>query len=66
VVTVDEKMELWKKLLRLRWHQYARIVAVTVLLDQALGPVTSIPQSEGVVLACIAALFAPVPAEKKE
>ena len=55
----------WTKLRQFRWHQYARVAAALVLLDQAIGPVTGIPSSEAVVVACIGALFAPVPAVRK-
>lgn len=55
----------WTKLLHMRWHQWARLIAGVVLADQMLGPLTSLPSSEAIVVACIGALFAPVPVEKK-
>jgi hypothetical protein len=57
-------MTIWKKLRLTRWHQSARVLAALVLLDQALGPLTAIPQSEAIVVACIGALFAPIPTER--
>jgi len=48
-----------------RWHESARAIAAMVLLDQALT-LTSIPSSEGIVVACIAALFAPIPVERRK
>src|ERR1044072_824400 len=54
----------WTKLMHLRWHQTARIVAALVLLDQAVGPITAMPPSEAIVVVALGALFAPVPAEK--
>ena len=47
-----------------RWHTSARIIAALVLVDQAIG-LTSIPSSEAIVVACVGALFAPVPTEKR-
>lgn len=55
----------WTKLLQLRWHQWARLVATALLADQALGTVTGIPSDSAIVIACIGALFAPVPSERK-
>jgi hypothetical protein len=43
------------------WHRAARITALLVLVDQAFGPVTHIPHSGAVVVACISALFSPRP-----
>lgn len=47
-----------------RWHETARIIAALVIVDQAAS-LTSIPTSEAIVVACIGALFAPVPTEKR-
>jgi hypothetical protein len=60
-----EKMK-WTRILHWRWHQYARVIAVLLLVDQAVGVVTAIPPSEAIVVVCLGALFAPVPAEKTE
>ena len=57
---------LCRKLRRIRWHQWARGIAALVLLDQALGTLSGIPPSEAIVVACIGALFAPVPAERRD
>jgi hypothetical protein len=54
-----------KRLRQFRWHQWARIVAALILLDQALGTLTGIPSDSAIVIACIGALFAPVPTERK-
>lgn len=60
-------MNLWKRTRQLRWHQWARIIALMILLDQTkFIPGEALAPSEGIILACIAALFAPVPVEKKE
>lgn len=48
-----------------RWHTSARIIAGLVLLDQALS-ITTIPSSEAIVVACIGALFAPIPTSRRE
>lgn len=56
---------LWK-LRRIRWHQWARAVAAILLFDQALGTITGIPTSEAIIVACIGALFAPVPVERRD
>lgn len=56
---------LWLILLRMRWHHWGRIVASLVLLDQALGPITAMPDSEAVVVLALGALFAPVPTERR-
>lgn len=56
---------IWTSLRHFRWHQWARVIAAMVLADQALGPITSIPSSEAIIVACIGALFAPIPTEKK-
>jgi hypothetical protein len=48
-----------------RWHTSARIVAALVLLDQWASLGSSIPSSEAIVVACIGAMFAPIPTEKK-
>jgi hypothetical protein len=42
------------------------VIAVLLLVDQAVGVVTAIPPSEAIVVVCLGALFAPVPAEKTE
>lgn len=57
--------KLWLKVRAIKWHQYARGVAALVLLDQWLGPLGGIPPSEAIVVACIGALFAPVPVERR-
>lgn len=49
----------------MRWHHWGRIVASLVLLDQALGPITAMPDSEAVVVLALGALFAPVPTERR-
>lgn len=49
----------------MRWHHWGRIVASLVLLDQTLGPVTSLPDSEAIVVLALGALFAPVPTERR-
>lgn len=46
------------------WHWIVRVVAAFVLLDQATG-LTQIPSSEGIVIACLGAMFAPMPKEKR-
>lgn len=56
----------WTTLRHTRWHQWARLTAAVVLLDQALGTISGIPSSEAIVVAAIGALFAPVPAERRE
>lgn len=56
----------WRTLRQIKWHQWARLVAVLVLADQAAGTLTALPSSEAIILACIGALFAPVPTEKRE
>jgi hypothetical protein len=43
------------------WHTTARVTAILVLVDQAVGPVTHIPQSAAIVVACVSALFSPRP-----
>lgn len=55
---------LWPSLLHIKWHQTARLVAFLILIDQAVGPVTHLPPSEGIVVVALGVLFAPVPAEK--
>lgn len=55
----------WQKLRLIRWHQWARGIAFLVLMDQALGTLSGIPPSEAIVVACIGALFAPVPQERR-
>ena len=59
-------VDLWHMLRQKQWHWWARIVAGMVLLDQAIGPLSGIPSSEAIVVACIGALFAPVPSEKRD
>lgn len=55
----------WKKLRRIKWHQWARIIAIALLADQLVGTVSALPGSEAIVLACIGALFAPIPVERQ-
>lgn len=54
----------WRHRPHLAWHQSVRLVAALVLVDQALGPITHIPSSEGIVIVALGVLFAPIPAEK--
>lgn len=56
---------MWTRLKLIRWHQSARFLAALVLLDQAVGPLTTIPSSEAIVVVALGALFAPIPIEKK-
>lgn len=58
-------LKTWQTLRRIRWHQNARLLAALVLLDQAIGPLSTIPSSEAVVVVALGALFAPIPTEKK-
>lgn len=57
---------LWTKLLCIKWHQFARGIAVLVLVDQWLGPVGGIPPSEAIVVVALGAIFAPVPSSHKK
>lgn len=54
------------RLRRWRWHQWARLTAFLIILDQLSPPPDLLPVSEGIIVACIAALFAPVPVEKRD
>lgn len=58
--------KICRKLRLIRWHQWARGIAFLVLMDQALGTLSGIPSSEAIVVACIGALFAPVPVERRD
>lgn len=55
---------LWTKIQSLKWHQWARIVALMVLLDQMLGPISNLPSDATIIVVALGALFAPVPAER--
>jgi hypothetical protein len=52
------------RLRKLRWHQWARIVALLVLFDQLSVPPQLLAQDTAIVVVALGALFAPVPAEK--
>ena len=56
---------VWIKLLHMKWHQFARLLAALVLLDQWIGPLGSIPSSEAIVVVCLGAIFAPVASSRK-
>jgi hypothetical protein len=58
-------LKSWIRLRRIHWHQWGRLIAAMTLLDQALGPVSSIPSSEAIIVACIGALFAPIPVSRE-
>ncbi len=47
------------------WHYFVRAVALLEFIDQLLGPISSMPSSEGIAIACLGALFAPLPKERK-
>jgi hypothetical protein len=53
------------KLHRWRWHELVRLIAGLLLLDQLLGAPSGAPSSEAIIVACIGALFAPVPTERR-
>lgn len=55
---------LWTRLQHTKWHQFARLTAALVLLDQWLGPLGGIPSSEAIVVVCLGAIFAPVPSSR--
>jgi len=46
-------------ILHWKWHQWARVIALLGLIDQATGPFSTIPSSEALVIALFAALCAP-------
>lgn len=52
---------MWRAARSLRWHQWARIIALLFLAEQWWDLSPAIPSSEGILIACIGALFAPVP-----
>lgn len=49
-----------------KWHQWGRVIALIGLLDQALGPFSTIPSSETLVIALFAALCAPPMGDKNK
>ena len=60
-------LRVWNRLTHLRWHQYGRALAFVLLLDQGKTHVLVFPPeiTSAVVLALIAALFAPVSTERE-
>lgn len=48
----------------MKWHQSMRFVAILVLMDQVVGPLSHLPPSEAIVVVALGVLFAPVPSEK--
>lgn len=56
--------KLWNVVRHLKWHQWARVIAVLALFDQWAGPFGAIPSDIAVVIVALGALFAPVPTEK--
>jgi hypothetical protein len=62
VDVVDERLVmLWARIRNLRWHQWARVVAIAVLMDQMLGPLSNLPSDTTIVVVALGALFAPIP-----
>lgn len=57
--------KLWIRLLLRPWHFWVRIIAGALLVDQVVGTVSALPRSEAIVVACIGALFAPIPIQKQ-
>lgn len=53
-----------RKLRCVKWHQWARLIALLVLVDQYVGPLGGIPSSEAIVIVALGAIFAPVPKSK--
>lgn len=45
---------------RWKWHRWARVIALLLLAEQWWDLSSAIPSSEGIVIACIGAFFAPV------
>lgn len=59
-------VRIWRKLQHMQWHQGARLAAALILADQAIGPLSGIPSSEAITVACIGALFAPIPVSRDD
>lgn len=62
----ESRVGLWNTVRRTQWHQWGRLVAALILLDQWVGPLGSIPSSEAIIVVALGALFAPVPVERRK
>lgn len=49
---------------RFKWHHGMRLIATLILLDQMVGPLSSLPDDPAIVIGAIGMLMAPVPAER--
>lgn len=58
------RARLTRRFAALKWHHWMRLVAGLILADQAVGTLSALPSDTAIVVACIGALFAPVPSEK--
>lgn len=60
-----KELTKWTRTHRPQWHHFVRLLALLEFMDQLAGPITSMPSSEGIAIACLGALFAPLPKERK-
>ena len=56
----------WIRVRRPPWHYLMRAVALAEFIDQLAGPLTAAPSSEGIIIACLGAMFAPVPKSRRD